>query len=132
MFKPKAIITTVAARELFKTLVRELEIDNNLSERTIMLVDNMVLLEQLKRAHIEDIRKRGSVELFRNGTQEMYRSNKSVDAVLKIVEQQRKLQAELKLTPASDRKVAGLVKPPEGGDNDGEHSKDNRDDFEKF
>lgn len=131
MFKHKAIITTVAARELFKILVRELEIDNNLSERTIMLVDNMVLLEQLKRAHIEDIRKRGSVELFKNGTQEMFRSNKSVDAVLKIVEQQRKLQAELKLTPASDRKVAGLVVKPEGGDNDGD-SKDNRDDFEKF
>ncbi|CAN7654735.1 P27 family phage terminase small subunit [Paenibacillus sp. LjRoot153] len=129
MFKHKAIITTVAARELFKILVRELEIDNNLSERTIMLVDNMVLLEQLKRAHIEDIRKRGSVELFKNGTQEMYRSNKSVDAVLKIVEQQRKLQAELKLTPASDRKVAGLVKL-EGGDSDGD--KDKRDDFEKF
>ncbi|MDD9266063.1 P27 family phage terminase small subunit [Paenibacillus sp. GCM10023248] len=129
MFKPKTIITTVAARELFKILVRELEIDNNLSERTIMLVDNMVLLEQLKRAHIEDIKKRGSVELFKNGTQEMYRSNKSVDAVLKIVEQQRKLQAELKLTPASDRKVAGLVKS-EGGDNDGDSDK--RDEFEKF
>ncbi|MDR6883124.1 P27 family phage terminase small subunit [Bacillus sp. 3255] len=129
MFKPKAIITSVAARELFKILVRELEIDNNLSERTIMLVDNMVLLEQLKRAHIEDIKKRGSVELFKNGTQEMYRSNKSVDAVLKIVEQQRKLQAELKLTPASDRKVAGLVKS-EGGDNDGDSDK--RDEFEKF
>lgn len=131
MFKPKAVITTVAARELFKTLVRELEIDNNLSERTIMLVDNMVLLEQLKRAHIEDIRKRGSVELFKNGAQEMYRSNKSVDAVLRIVEQQRKLQAELKLTPASDRKVAGLVKP-EGGDDDGNSSNDKRDDFEKY
>lgn len=122
MHKPKQEIKNKAAKKLFEILIRELEIDDNLSDRTIMIADNMVLLEQLKQQHIKDIKERGAVELFVNGSQQMYRQNKSVDAVIKIIEHQRKLQAELKLTPASDRKVSGVV-DPEGGD---------KDDFEKF
>lgn len=113
--KPKKEIKNRAAKRLFEVIIRELEIDDNLSDRTIMITDNMAILEQLKQQHIEDISLRGAVEFFKNGTQEMYRQNKSVDAVLKIIEHQRKLQAELKLTPASDRKVSGVV-APEGGD----------------
>lgn len=127
MFKPKSEITSPIAKQMFATLINELEIDGNLSERTLMLVDNIVLLEQLKRSHLADIKKRGAVEFFEQGSQKMWRDNKSVDKVLKIVEQQRKLQAELKLTPASDRKVAGLVK---SGDGDDETEKG--DEFEKF
>ncbi|PLR93199.1 P27 family phage terminase small subunit [Bacillus sp. T33-2] len=119
MFKPKKNIKNREAKKLFQIIVEELRIDSNLSERTIMLVDNMVLLEQLKQDAIEDIRVRGSVELFKNGSQEMFRENKSVDKILKIVEQQRKLQAELKLTPASDRKVSSVVETdPDGGSGD--------------
>ncbi|AIQ69546.1 P27 family phage terminase small subunit [Paenibacillus graminis] len=122
--KPKPEITLQAARRLFDIIIRELEIDDNLSDRTIMLADNMALLEQLKQQHIKDIKSRGAVELFKNGTQEMYRQNKSVDAVLKIIESQRKLQAELKLTPASDRKVSGVVNPEgEGGDSGDDFTK---------
>ncbi|EIT85918.1 hypothetical protein A374_08784 [Fictibacillus macauensis ZFHKF-1] len=118
MFKPKTNIKNRAARTMFKIIVEELRIDANLSERTIMLVDNIVLLEQLKQAAIDDIKLRGAVELFKNGSQEMFRENKSVDKILKIVEQQRKLQAELKLTPASDRKVSSVVDPEDGGSDD--------------
>ncbi|RUT48608.1 hypothetical protein EJP82_01310 [Paenibacillus anaericanus] len=113
--KPKKEIRHRSAKKLFEIIISELEIDDNLSDRTIMITDNMALLEQLKQQHIEDIKDRGVVELFRNGTQEIYRQNKSVDAVIKIIEHQRKLQAELKLTPASDRKVSGVVSP-EGGE----------------
>lgn len=119
MPKPKKFIRHREAKKMFEIIISELEVDNNLSERTLMIVDNMALLEQLKQHLIEDINKRGEVEFFKNGSQEMFRDNKSVDKILKIVEQQRKLQAELKLTPASDRKVAGLVDPDE-------------DDFDKF
>jgi P27 family predicted phage terminase small subunit len=118
MYKPKPLITRKPAKDLFQILVNELEKDEKLNDRTIMIVDNMVLLEQLKHAHYDDIKKRGVVELFVNGSQEMYRENKSVDKILKIVEQQRKLQAELKLTPASDKRVSEAV--------------DTNDDFEDF
>lgn len=109
MYKPKPEIEHTSALELFNILIEELDVDNSLSNRTLMIVDNLVLLEQLKQEHLEDIELRGVVELFVNGKQQMYRQNKSVDAVLKIIEQQRKLQAELKLTPASDKRVAEVV-----------------------
>jgi P27 family predicted phage terminase small subunit len=115
--KPKKIIKDKEAKKLFQILIQELEKDNNLNDRTLMIVDNIVLLEQLKQEHMEDIKQRGVMELFKNGSQEMFRENKSVDKILKIVEQQRKLQAELKLTPASEKKVAEVVEV---------------DDFEKF
>ncbi|WP_230202563.1 P27 family phage terminase small subunit [Paenibacillus ihumii] len=116
--KPKKEIKHRAAKRLFEIIIRELEIDDNLSDRTIMITDNIALLEQLKQQHIDDIRARGVVELFKNGTQEIYRQNKSVDAIIKIIEHQRKLQAELKLTPASDRKVSGVV--DQGGSDQGD------------
>jgi len=129
MYKPKANIKHKEAKKLFENIVEELRIDSNLSKRTLVLVDNLVLLEQLKQDAIADIKLRGSVELFKNGTQEMYRENKSVDKILKIVEQQRKLQAELKLTPASDRKVSD-VPPPGGEGKDPPEGKG--DEFERF
>lgn len=109
MYKPKTIIKRKPAKDMFHLIIKELEKENILNDRTIMIVDNIALLEQLKHQHLDDIKERGVVELFRNGTQEMYRENKSVDKILKIVEQQRKLLAELKLTPASDKKVVEAV-----------------------
>ena len=108
-YKPKRVIKHKEAKKLFKILIQELEKENNLNDRTLMIVDNIVLLEQLKQEHMDDIKARGVVELFKNGSQEMFRENKSVDKILKIVEQQRKLQAELKLTPASEKKVTEAV-----------------------
>lgn len=109
MYKHKPIIKRKEAKALFKLIIKELEAENILNDRTVMIVDNTVLLEQLKHQHLDDIKERGVVELFKNGAQEMYRENKSVDKILKIVEQQRKLLAELKLTPASDKRVTEVV-----------------------
>lgn len=123
--RPKKNITSFDARNLFRILIKELESTGALNERTFIIVDNMVLLEQLKQEHYEDIEERGVVELFKNGAQEMYRENKSVAAIIKIVEQQRKLQAELKLTPASDKKVSRAVEP----DGDSRSNDDGWDNF---
>jgi hypothetical protein len=109
LVKPKPIIRRKAAKDLFNIIINELQQESNLNERTILLVDSMALLEQMKHELLDDLKKRGVVELFKNGSQEMYRDNKSVDKVLKVVEQQRKLLAELKLTPASDKKVSEVV-----------------------
>ncbi|WP_241422951.1 P27 family phage terminase small subunit [Candidatus Contubernalis alkaliaceticus] len=106
---PKRDITNYDARRLFRILAEELKASNQFNEKTLLLIDNMILLEQLKQDHFKDVQDRGVVELFKNGAQEMYRENKSVGSILKIVEQQRKLQAELKLTPASDKKVSKAV-----------------------
>ena len=119
-YKPKSVIKHLAAKKMFAVLVEILEDEHNMNQNTLMLVDNLVLLEQAKQELIADIANRGVVEFFKQGEQEMWRENKSVDKVLKIIEQQRKLQAELKLTPASDKKVAGAVET------------DAKDAFEKF
>ena len=71
------------------------------------------MLEQMKYQLLDDLKQRGVVEFFKNGSQEMYRENKSVDKILKVVEQQRKLLAELQLTPASEKKVAEVVEVDE-------------------
>lgn len=109
MVKPKSIIRRKPAKDLFKIIIKELETENNLNDRTILLVDSMALLEQMKHQLLDDLKIRGVVEFFKNGAQEMYRDNKSVDKILKIVEQQRKLLAELRLTPASDKRVSEVV-----------------------
>lgn len=109
MVKPKSIIRRKAAKDLFKIIVAELEKESNLNDRTILLVDNIALLEQMKQELLDDIKTRGVVEFFKNGSQEMFRDNKSVDKILKIVEQQRKLLAELQLTPASAKRVEAVV-----------------------
>ncbi|SFT04186.1 P27 family phage terminase small subunit [Marininema halotolerans] len=108
-YKPKSIIKRKAAKDMFQILVQELQKCDALNDRTIMLVDNMVLLEQIKQGLLDDLKERGIVELFINGSQEMYRDNKSADKVLKVVEQQRKLQAELRLSPASDKQISEAV-----------------------
>jgi hypothetical protein len=86
VYKPKKIIKHKEAKKLFQIITQELEKEGNLNDRTMIIVDNMVLLEQLKQEHMEDIKERGVVELFKNGSQEMFRENKSVDKILKIVE----------------------------------------------
>lgn len=108
-YKTKKEITHQEAKKLFDILVIELEKEENLDERTIRIVNDIILLEQIKYGLIEDIQTRGVVEWFKNGTQEMYRDNKSVDKIMKCVDQQIKLQRELKLTPSSDKKIAEVV-----------------------
>ncbi|MCS1351157.1 P27 family phage terminase small subunit [Mechercharimyces sp. CAU 1602] len=104
-FKPSKNITIKAAKNLFHIVAGELEKEKMLNERTILIVENMALLEQVKERLLKDIKDRGVVEHFVNGTQEMWRENKSVDKVLKVVEGQRKLLNELCLTPSSAKKI---------------------------
>ena len=109
-FKTDKYITRDEAKQLFQVLCDELEKEDSLDSRSIMLVNNIVLLEQMKYNLYDDILTRGVVELFVNGSQELFRDNKSVDKIKAIVEQQRKLQAELKLTPASEKKIVEVIK----------------------
>ncbi|MET3507043.1 P27 family phage terminase small subunit [Halalkalibacter oceani] len=114
-YKPKNI-RLKAAKEVFYTLAAELEKVDKFNDKTYLIINNFALLEQMKLDLIADIRKRGVVELFKNGSQEMMRDNKSVDKVMKTIEQQRRLLAELRLTPASEREIVGVVATVEESD----------------
>ncbi|TPE68029.1 P27 family phage terminase small subunit [Halalkalibacterium halodurans] len=114
-YKPKNI-RKKAAKDVFYTLANELEKVNKLNDKTYLIINNFALLEQIKLDLIDDIRARGVVELFKNGSQEMMRDNKSVDKVMNTIERQRRLLAELRLTPASEREIVGMVATVEESD----------------
>jgi hypothetical protein len=105
-YKPKSIIKKREAKKMFVILIKKLEKEGIPDDRTILIIDNMILLELLKQDHFQDIKERGVIELFKIGSQEIFRDNKSVDKILKIVERQRKLLSELFLTPSSAKRVA--------------------------
>ncbi len=105
--KAEPLITHPEARRIHKTVIAALRRDGRLDNSTRRLADDLALLEEVKQNLMADIKSRGVVEWFTNGKQEMWRENKSVAAVYKAVEQQRKLQAELRLTPASGLRPDG-------------------------
>jgi phage terminase small subunit len=116
--KPQEHITDRRAKAMFKKIVQEFrEVNGEPNDADLSIINDIALLEQTKILLIEDIEKRGVSELFINGTQEMIRENKSVDKIIKFVEQQRKLLSELKLTPAS-KKILESAAGKDGDDFD--------------
>lgn len=109
-YKIDANITEKPALNLFKSVIEEYSQTNGEINKTVLFIaESISMLENTKQKLLVDIKERGVVEYFVNGSQEMYRDNKSIDKVNKIVEQQRKLLAELKLTPASQKEAVRKV-----------------------
>ena len=68
---------------------------------TQQLIGAYAMLEQVKISLILDIGQRGVSVDFKNGRQRMIISNKNMPLYRGMVEQQRKLLAEMRFTPAS-------------------------------
>lgn len=68
-----------------------------------MLVADCARAEQIKQMLIADIGRRGLGWEKRNGRQTYYQKNDSVAQLRAYAEQQRKLMAELRLTPNSEK-----------------------------
>lgn len=75
--------------------------DGGMTDADQMLVADYARAEQIKQMAIADIAERGLGEERENGRQSYYCENKSVGILRSYTEQQRKLLAELKLTPSS-------------------------------
>lgn len=75
--------------------------DGGMADADQMLIADCARLEQTKQILIADIRERGIGQERKNGRQTYYQENKSVAAVRGVMEQQRKLLSELRLTPNS-------------------------------
>ena len=67
------------------------------------IIGDVAVMEQTKRALYADVAQRGVTEHYRNGRQEFWRENKSIQAARALAEQQRKHLNELELTPASQK-----------------------------
>ncbi len=117
-------ITDPAAQALYESLCKQYaKAFETVTDSAEALIYDIALADQIKRRLLQDIEKRGAVEIFRNGRQSVMRENKSVVQTQRLMEQQRRNLAELGLTPGAKRK-----KEP-AGDGDPE---DDGDDFDKF
>lgn len=65
------------------------------------IVAQIAELEQIAELARADVRQKGIRDKYRNGRQSCERENKSINAIQRCIEQQRKLMSELQITPAS-------------------------------
>lgn len=72
------------------------------------LVAQVAELERIRSLAREDVNTNGLTKNFTNGRQRLRVDNKSVGLIMKAGEQQRKLMAELRITPASRRDMQQL------------------------
>lgn len=75
--------------------------DGGMTDTDQMLIADAARLEQTKQILIEDIKVRGIGQERKNGSQRYYQENKSIASLRSVMEQQRKLLSELRLTPNS-------------------------------
>ena len=94
-------ITDPQARKMYNRLCDACERrEDGMTDADQMLVADIAYAEQLKQLLIADVRERGIGQERSNGRQKYWQENKSPAQFRAYCEQQRKILAELRLTPA--------------------------------
>ena len=102
-------VTNEAARGMYERLCAACEQrPGGLSGADQMLIGDVAFAEQIKQLLMDDIAARGLSMKRYNGRQEYWQENRSPAQYRAYCDQQRKMLAELKLTPAS-RKAEQVV-----------------------
>lgn len=97
-----AEIQSERARALYEKLEAICtERDGGCDEATLTLIADVARNEQLKELLQKDIAERGIGGMFRNYRQTYYKPNESVKELRAVMDQQRRILKELRLTPAS-------------------------------
>lgn len=98
-------LTDAAARDVYERLESACaKRDGAADDCSLMLIMDYCRNEQLKGLLVKDIEARGLGREVKNYRQNYYKPNESITQLKNVIEQQRKLLNELKLTPSS-RKV---------------------------
>lgn len=88
------------ARDMYDALCAACEDrEDGMTDADQMLVADAAMAEQIKQQLLQDIRERGIGSQQHNGRQSYWQDNKSVPQLRAYSDQQRKLLAELRLTP---------------------------------
>jgi phage terminase small subunit len=89
---------------MYETLCAACETrEGGMTDADQMIVGDYAMAEQIKQQLILDIRERGIGSQQHNGRQSYWQDNKSVPQLRAYCDQQRKLLAELRLTPQARR-----------------------------
>lgn len=95
-------ITDSLARDAYGRLESAvLKRDGAVDDCSYMLIADYCRNEQLKQLLTKDINERGLGREVKNYRQSYYKPNESIAQLKNVIEQQRRLLNELKLTPAS-------------------------------
>ena len=106
-------ITDPIARRMYNRLCDACEKrEDGMTDPDQMLVADVAYAEQMKQLLMDDIQKRGVGAERRNGRQVYWQDSKSPALLRAFTESQRKLLAELKLTPAGRKAAAGSAHAP--------------------
>lgn len=97
-------ITDERARTMYAALCEACDRrEGGMTDAEQMLVSDAAMAEQIKQILLDDIAKNGVGKERSNGRQKYYQENKSVSQLRAYAEQQRKILAELRLTPGSNK-----------------------------
>ena len=97
-------ITSDNARDIYERLAAACEKRaGECDDAAQLLIADYCRNEQLKEMLLSDIQARGLGREVNNYRQKYYKPNESVAHLRSVIEQQRKLLSELKLTPASNK-----------------------------
>lgn len=109
-------IADVGAIELFNRVCVVYDKKYKMDDIALHIINDIALLEQRKRQYGADIASRGIMTYWRNGNgQEGYREHPLLKEIPKLVEQQRRLLSEIKLTPAA-MKITPTADESKAGD----------------
>ena len=116
--KIKKEITDKSAKLLFRKVLEAFELRYGEADDVVIhLANDIALLEQKKGFYEEDIETRGVMVEWQNGREQSgFREHPLLKEVPKLIEQQRKLLNELKLTPAALKTVPIPVGEESHGD----------------
>ena len=97
---------------LYKKIKDEIKKDRPFTDSDNHLLNDLSMLEQIKERHLDDIKERGVIVKWRNSdTSFGFKDNPSVDKIMKIIEQQRKLLGEMKITASSKKSIVKSLDP---------------------
>ena len=97
-------ITSENSRDVYERLAAACEKrPGGCDDACLLLIADYCRNEQLKKMLLSDIQARGLGREVNNYRQKYYKPNESVAHLRAVIEQQRKLLNELRLTPASNK-----------------------------
>ena len=105
-----AELTSARARDLYERLERACAVrDGACDDACLTLIADAARGEQIKEMLLKDIAERGLGSTFKNYRQSYYKPNESVKEVRAVMDQQRRILKELRLTPASRNADSAIV-----------------------